>query len=92
MNKGQLIDVLAEKCEITKISAANVLDTLIAEITKTLQGGEKVAISGFGSFESRHRKARMGINPSTGEKLKIPATKVPAFKAGKSFKMAIKGH
>ncbi len=91
MNKGQLIDVVAEKCNITKVDASNVLDTVIDEITEVLKSGEKVAISGFGTFEARHRKARMGINPATGEKLHIAATKVPAFRAGKSFKVAIKG-
>ncbi len=91
MNKGQLIEVIADKCDITKVESQTILDMIINEITETLKSGDKVAISGFGTFESRKRKARMGINPATGEKLHIPATKVPAFRAGKSFKMAIKG-
>ena len=86
MNKGELIDVIASTTNVTKKEAdailAAVVDTIIAEVS----GGNKVTLVGFGSFERRERKAREGRNPKTGEKMLIPATRVPAFSPGKLFK------
>lgn len=90
MNKGQLIEVIAKEANITKTAANAALDAFIANTIKTVKGGDKVTLAGFGTFERRARKARLGINPATGESIKIKATKVPAFKAGKAFKEAVK--
>lgn len=86
MNKGQLVDQVAEKATVTKKQADAVITAAIETIMAAVSAGDKVTLVGFGSFESRDRKAREGRNPKTGEKMEIPATKVPAFSAGKLFK------
>lgn len=86
MNKGQLVDQVAEKATVTKKQADAVISAAIETIMEAVSAGDKVTLVGFGSFESRDRKAREGRNPKTGEKMEIPATKVPAFSAGKLFK------
>lgn len=86
MNKGELVDTLAEKAQVTKKQADAVLSAALDTIVEVVARGDKVTLVGFGSFESRDRKAREGRNPKTGDKMDIPATKVPAFSAGKSFK------
>jgi len=86
MNKGELVDKVAEKSGVTKKQADMVISAAIDAIMETVSGGEKVTLVGFGSFESRDRKEREGRNPKTGETMIIPATKVPAFSAGKQFK------
>lgn len=86
MNKGELVDVVAEKANVTKKQADSVLSAALEAIMEAVSDGEKVTLVGFGSFESRERKAREGRNPKTNEKMVIPATKVPAFSAGKLFK------
>ncbi|NJM65828.1 MAG: HU family DNA-binding protein [Acaryochloris sp. RU_4_1] len=86
MNKGELVDAVAEKASVTKKQADAVLTAALEAIVETVSDGEKVTLVGFGSFEPRERKAREGRNPKTGAKMKIPATKVPAFSAGKLFK------
>lgn len=86
MNKSELIDVIAEKAGVTKKQADAVLTATIESIMETVSSGDKVTLVGFGSFEPRHRQAREGRNPKTGDKMEIPATKVPAFSAGKMFK------
>lgn len=86
MNKGELIDKVAEKASVTKKQADLVLSAALDSIVEAVSEGEKVTLVGFGSFECRSRKAREGRNPKTGEKMEIPATKVPAFSAGKLFK------
>ena len=91
MNKGELIDEIADKTDLTKKQTDAILTALTETITDTVSSGEKVTLVGFGSFEARDRKAREGRNPKTGEKLKIPATKVPVFSAGKDFKAKVKG-
>jgi DNA-binding protein HU-beta len=88
VNKGELIEALAETCELTKRDASDILDTTIDLIKKnTKKGG--VSIAGFGSWTVSKRKARMGRNPQTGESIKIPAGKSVRFKAGKAFKEAV---
>ena len=89
MNKSELVKALAEKAEITQKDAAKALDGLVDTIQKALAAGDKVQIIGFGSFEVRDRKERKVISPATGEEIKVPATKVPAFKPGKSLKEAV---
>ena len=91
MNKGELIDEIADKTDLTKKQTDAILTALTETITDTVSSGEKVTLVGFGSFEAKDRKAREGRNPRTGEKLEIPATKVPVFSAGKDFKVKLKG-
>jgi DNA-binding protein HU-beta len=86
MNKGELIDQIAAKASITKKDADIVLTALLDTILETVAKGEKVTLVGFGTFEVRDRAAREGRNPATGATIQIPATKVPAFSAGKLFK------
>ncbi|GAB4385370.1 MAG: HU family DNA-binding protein [Elainellaceae cyanobacterium] len=86
MNKGELVDKVAEKANVTKKQADAVLTAAIDSIMEAVSQGDKVTLVGFGSFEPRERKAREGRNPKTGEVMEIPATTVPAFSAGKLFK------
>ena len=90
MNKQELISKIAEKANLSKRDAAAAVTALIATITEELKAGEKVAIPGLGSFEVRERAARTGHNPRTGESVAIPAKKLPAFKAAKTLKDAVK--
>lgn len=78
-----------KKSNVTQKEAAEVLGALIETIQKTVSKGKKVTLVGFGTFEARKRAARIGRNPQTGKELKIPATTVPAFSAGKKFKEAV---
>lgn len=89
MNKGELIEVIAEKADVTKKDAELILTATLETIVESVSEGEKVSLVGFGSFEKRHRKARAGRNPQTGEELTIAATDVPAFSAGKGFKETV---
>ncbi|MBW4655763.1 MAG: HU family DNA-binding protein [Kaiparowitsia implicata GSE-PSE-MK54-09C] len=86
MNKGELVDKVAEKANVTKKQADAVLTAAIDSIMEAVSEGEKVTLVGFGSFDRRDRKAREGRNPKTGEAMQIPETRVPAFSAGKLFK------
>ena len=90
MNKTELIKSIATKAELNQKQATAALDATISSITEALKEGDKVALVGFGTFEVRTRPARQGHNPSTGEAVEIPEKKVPAFKAGKGLKDAIK--
>ncbi|MFH7241343.1 MAG: HU family DNA-binding protein [Spirulina sp.] len=92
MNKGELIDKVAEKASasldkaITKKDVDSVITATIDAIMEAVAEGKKVTLVGFGSFEPRERKEREGRNPKTGDTMVIPATTVPAFSAGKLFK------
>lgn len=91
MNKFELISVVAEKLDMSKKDATKVLDCCLDTITDTLKAGDKVQLVGFGSFDVRERAAREGRNPQKPEEtIKIPATKVPVFKAGRILKDAVK--
>lgn len=90
MNKTDLIQAVAEKTELTKKDATQVVDALLETITNTLAKEEKVQLIGVGTFEVRERAARKGRNPQTGEEIDIAASKVPAFKPGKEYKEAVK--
>jgi len=90
MNKTDLINAVAEKSELSKKDAAKAVDAVFESVMDSLSEGEKVQIIGFGNFEVRERSARKGRNPQTGEEIQIPASKVPAFKAGKALKEAVK--
>jgi len=91
MNKQDVVNALADATGMTKVDSAKAVDSLIDVITSALVKGEKVTITGFGTFESRSVAARMGRNIKTGSPIKIPASRRPAFKAGKTLKDAIKG-
>ena len=91
MNKAELIDAVASSTDMSKAEAGRAVDAVLGSITDSLAAGTKVSIGGFGNFEVRDRSARMGRNPQTRETIHIAATKVPAFKAAKALKMAVKG-
>ena len=86
MNKTELIAYAAENAGITKKDAERVLNACIDAITASLVKGEKVSLSGFGTFEVKERDARVGRNPHTREAIEIPATRIPAFKPSKALK------
>ena len=89
MNKTELIAVAAESAGLTKKDTERVLNAAIDAITASLIRGEKVQLSGFGTFEIKDREARIGRNPHTKEAIEIPATKVPVFKASKALKDSV---
>ncbi|MDR2458209.1 MAG: HU family DNA-binding protein [Clostridiales Family XIII bacterium] len=86
MNKKELTDAIAKDAKIAVKDAEKALNAFIKGVKKAVKKGEKVQLVGFGTFERRKTAARAGINPATKEKIKIPAGKKPAFKAGKVFK------
>jgi DNA-binding protein HU-beta len=89
MNKGDLIDAVAGDAGLSKADATRAVDSMIASITKALQGGQQVSLVGFGTFVVKKRAAREGRNPRTGEMIQIAASNVPGFKAGKALKDAV---
>ena len=89
-NKQDLIAKVAEKTSLTKKDSAAAVDVVFGAVSDYLAQGEKVQLIGFGNFEIRKRAARKGRNPQTGKEITIAATKVPAFKAGKALKDAVK--
>ena len=89
MNKNDLIAAVAASTNLTKTDAANAIDSVLKVITKSLKKREKVLLVGFGTFQVSKRKAAEGRNPQNGEKIKIPASNVPRFKASKALKDAI---
>ncbi len=94
MNKAELVEAMAKSAKIDKKAAEAGLNAFIDVVKKELankKGDRKVQLVGFGTFEVSERKARTGRNPSTGETIKIKATKAPKFKAGKAFKDAVNG-
>ncbi|WP_163247877.1 HU family DNA-binding protein [Bacillus tropicus] len=90
MNKTELVKSVAKKVELSQKEAAVATQAVLDTITNALANGEKVQLIGFGTFEVRERAARTGRNPQTGEEMQIVAAKVPAFKAGKELKEAVK--
>ena len=89
MNKAELIHAVAEKTGLSKKDSEAAVNASIEAITESLKQGEKVQLVGFGSFEVKTRAARIGRNPRTKEEIKIPASKLPVFKAGKALKDSI---
>lgn len=89
MNKTELIAATAEKANLSKKDTEAAVNAVIDVITEALKKGDKVQLVGFGSFETRERAARVGRNPKTKEEIQIPASRVPAFKAGKALKDAV---
>jgi DNA-binding protein HU-beta len=90
MNKMDVVDAVASRAGLSKADAGRALDAFIDGVSDALARGEKVTVTGFGTFEVRQRAARMGRNPQTGAPLHIPASKSPAFKAGKGLKDAVR--
>ncbi len=90
MNKGELIDAVASTTGESKATTEKAVNATLDAIVEAVAGGDKVQITGFGTFEPRDRAARTARNPQTGAEIAVPATTVPAFKAGKSFKDAVK--
>ena len=90
MNKNDLVNTIAEETELKKSDIEKVVNLLFNSIKDSLANGDKVTIVGFGTFDVVERKERAGINPKTQEKITIPATKSPKFKAGKGLKEAVK--
>ena len=89
MNKTELITALSEKAEVSKKDATAVLEAFTATVTEELAKKGKVALVGFGTFETKERAARIGRNPQTGKEMKIAASVAPVFKAGKALKDAV---
>ena len=89
MNKTQLVDVVAAKAELKKKEAEAAVNAVVAAVVEALEAGEKVQLSGLGTFEVKERAARTGRNPQTGKKIKIAAAKMPKFKAGASLKETV---
>ncbi|MDB4894599.1 MAG: non-specific DNA-binding protein [Firmicutes bacterium] len=89
MNKQELVASVAEKANLTKKDAEKAINAVVDSIKTALNQGEKVSLVGFGTFEVRTRAARSGRNPQTGDTIKIPAGKVPAFRPGKELKDSV---
>lgn len=91
VGKTQVVAAIAAQTGVTKKTAAQMIEALLEMIVDEVKRGNKISFQGFGSFSKGHRKARMGVNPKTGEKIKIPATDVAKFTVGSEFKAAVKG-
>jgi DNA-binding protein HU-beta len=89
VNKTELIEAIAERAEVPKSQAQKHFDAFEEAVTNALKSGEEVQVTGFGKFYVREQKARDGRNPQTGEKIRIPAQKVPSFSAGNSLKESV---
>ena len=86
MNKNEFISKLAEDTAMKKSDAEKFLDAFVANVKDILSRGDKLQLVGFGTFEAKERGEKEGVNPATGERIKIAACKVPSFKPGKTFK------
>jgi DNA-binding protein HU-beta len=91
MNKSQLIEAVAADSGLSKADSARAIDSFVGAVSKTLKKGDEVAITGFGKFSVVKRAARQGVNPRTGERVKIKASKAPKFSAGATLKQAVSG-
>jgi DNA-binding protein HU-beta len=89
VNKTELIEAIAERAEVPKSQAQKHFDAFEEVVTDALKSGKEVQVTGFGKFYVREQKARDGRNPQTGEKMRIPAQKVPSFSAGNSLKESV---
>ena len=90
MTKGELIVSIGKEAKISKASAEKVINAFTNTVTKALKKGDKLTLTGFGTFSVAKRKARKGRNPQTGKEIKIPAMRVAKFKAGNLLKSAVK--
>ena len=90
VSKAELVDIVSDEAGMTKKDAKSVIDKFLGNITGHLDKGYKVQLTGFGTFEVRERKARVGVKPGTTDRIDIPASKYPAFKPGKAMKEMLK--
>ncbi len=90
MNKSELISAVSEQVGLIKVDSEKAIEAVLDTIVNEVAEGNKVQISGFGTFEKSHREARKGRNPHDGSEIDIPATDTPHFKSGKAFKSAVK--
>jgi DNA-binding protein HU-beta len=91
VTKQEFVDKIADKSQLNKRDAAKAVDAFLDTITESLRGGGEVAFTGFGKFSTSNRAARQGVNPRTGERVQIAASRVPKFSAGSQLKAAVKG-
>jgi DNA-binding protein HU-beta len=89
MNKSQLVEAVASDSGLSKADSGRAIESVLATVTKSLKKGDEVSITGFGKFSVVKRAARQGVNPRTGERVKIKASKAPKFTAGATLKQAI---
>jgi len=89
MNKNELVEAVSDRTGLARSDAAQAVEAVLAAVTEALRAGDTVALSGFGTFVAKARAARTGRNPRTGEAIAIPASRAPAFKAGKALKDAL---
>ncbi len=89
MNKSELVEAVSEEAKLSKADGARAVDAVFGSIAAALNRGDNVTLVGFGTFSVKHRNARIGHNPRTGERIQIAASKVPSFKAGKALKDAV---
>jgi DNA-binding protein HU-beta len=90
VTKAEFTDRVASKSGLSKRDATKAVDAFLDSITEALKGGEQVSFTGFGKFSPQHRKERQGVNPRTGQKVTIPAARVPKFSAGSQLKQALR--
>ena len=91
MTKSELVDQVADRAAMTKADAARAVDAVLATVEEALRRGSEVTVAGFGKFHVSNRGARQGVNPRTGERIEIAASRVPRFTAGSGLKNAVKG-
>ncbi len=91
MTKSELVEQVADRARLTKQDASRAIDALLATVEDALRHGSEVSVSGFGKFHVSDRGARTGVNPRTGERIQIAASRVPRFSAGSALKNAVKG-
>ncbi len=91
MTKSELVDQVADRAQLTKQDAARAIDAVFTTVEDALRRGSDVSLSGFGKFHVGERGAREGVNPRTGERMQIAASRVPRFSAGSGLKSAVKG-
>jgi DNA-binding protein HU-beta len=91
VTKAELVDQVADRADLTKTEAARAVDAVLATVEDALRRGSEVTVAGFGKFHVSQRGARLGVNPRTGERIQIAATRVPRFTPGSGLKSAVKG-
>jgi DNA-binding protein HU-beta len=91
VTKSEFVDAVSAESGLSKGDAGTAVDAVLSVVQSTLQGGEEIAFTGFGKFSVAQRGARQGVNPQTGEKIQIAASRVPRFSAGSALKKAVKG-
>ena len=91
MTKSELVEQVADRAELTRTDASKAVDAMLSTVEDALRRGSEVSVSGFGKFHVSDRGARMGVNPRTGERIQIAASRVPRFTAGSGLKSAVKG-